>query len=131
MPHRTERGQITIKGPPVELTPNQSLALALAINELATNATKYGALSTDRGRIAISWRVGAPGSDETFRLSWVETGGPNVLPPSRRGFGTRLIERALADDFRGAVKIDYDPGGLRCVLTTTMKNLRIGTSGCN
>ncbi|MCD6074807.1 MAG: hypothetical protein K0Q70_1690, partial [Rhodospirillales bacterium] len=44
---------------------------------------------------------------------------------------TRLIERALADDFRGAVKIDYDPGGLRCVLTTTMKNLRIGTSGCN
>ena len=124
MPHSTGRGQITIKGPPVELSPNQSLSLALAINELATNATKYGALSTESGRIAIIWQIGAPGSDEPFRLSWSESGGPNVLPPTRRGFGTRLIERALADDFRGAVKIDHDPAGVRCVLTTTMKNLR-------
>jgi two-component sensor histidine kinase len=125
MPHRTGRGQISIKGPPVELSPSQSLSLALAINELATNATKYGALSTDGGRITIAWRIGTPGTDEAFHFSWIETGGPNVLPPTRRGFGTRLIEHALADDFRGAVKIDHDPAGLRCVLTTTMKNLHI------
>jgi len=124
-PHRTGHGQITIEGPPVELSPSQSMSLALALNELATNATKYGALSSERGRIAIDWQIGAPGSDEPFQFSWIETGGPTVLPPRRRGFGTRMIERALAGEFRGAVKIDHDPTGLRCMLTTTMRDLRI------
>ena len=125
MPHRTGLGRIVIDGPPVELTPSQALSLALAVNELATNATKYGALSNASGRIGIEWRIGAPNSNEPFSFTWIETGGPFVAPPTRRGFGTRLIEHALADEFRGAVKIEYDPAGLRCALTTTMKNLHI------
>lgn len=129
IPHRTGEGRITITGPPIDLTPSQSLSLALAINELATNAAKYGALSNETGRIAVSWRIGLPGSDELFRFTWMETGGPSVSKPTRRGFGSRLIKTALAGDFRGDVQLDYDPDGLLCELTTHMKNLTLPIIG--
>lgn len=124
-PHRIGCGQISIEGPPLTLAARQSLSLALAINELATNAIKYGALSVDRGRVIVSWQIGAPETEEAFRLLWIEQDGPVVSKPDRRGFGSRLIEHALADDFRGEVRITYDPRGVRCELTTKMNNLRI------
>ena len=121
--HRSGGGQFSIAGPPVDLAAKQSLSLALAINELATNALKYGSLSSEKGRVDISWQIGAPGTDEMFRLVWQERNGPTVSPPERRGFGSRLIEHVLAEDFSGKARIAYDPEGLKFELTTKMKNL--------
>ena len=110
------RGQdrLRIEGPPVRMTPRMALALAMALQELATNAVKYGALSNQTGRIRIAW--GPPSGDAERRLvlSWEESGGPPVAAPTRRGFGTRLIERSLAQDLGAEVAVDYAPGGLVC-----------------
>lgn len=107
-----------LDGPPVGLSSGQSLMLALAMHELATNAVKYGALSVPAGKVRIGWNLDRSGGDAGFRLSWMETGGPAVTIPSRRGFGSRVVEKALAQEFRGEVEIVYDPGGLRCELRT-------------
>jgi two-component sensor histidine kinase len=111
--------QISISGPPLSINPKMALSLALAVNELGTNALKYGALSTPAGAVAIEWAVYANVSDEATGLTWRwrETGGPTVKLPSRRGFGTILIEQVLAADFNGSVWIEYHPAGVECVLT--------------
>ncbi|GAU86742.1 sensor histidine kinase [Bosea sp. BIWAKO-01] len=93
-----------IEGPPVELSSKTALAMALALHELATNATKYGALSQDNGRIDVSWSV--VGGE--FNFEWRESSGP----PTRRGFGSRMIERALAGYFSGTAGINYEPSGV-------------------
>ena len=87
-------GQISVDGPSVDVSPNQALALSLALHELATNAAKYGALSRPEGRVELRWQA----QDGRLSLSWRESGGPPVAPPSRRGFGSRLIENALCRD---------------------------------
>jgi two-component sensor histidine kinase len=117
--------RISMEGPPIDLSARQALSLGLAINELATNAVKYGALSNDCGRVAVSWTVGTPGTNEEFRLVWEEQGGPVVSKPKRSGFGSRLIEQALAGEFNGKVQTVYDPLGLRCELSTSMMNVRV------
>jgi two-component sensor histidine kinase len=91
-----------------------ALALAMALQELATNAVKYGALSNQAGQVRIGW--GAPSGEAGRRLvlTWEESGGPPVAAPTRRGFGTRLIERSLAQDLGAEVAIEFVPGGLRC-----------------
>ncbi|WP_181164540.1 PAS domain-containing sensor histidine kinase [Amaricoccus solimangrovi] len=113
-PFASER--IFIAGPDVALGPKRALSLSLAVNELATNALKYGALSTE-GEVRLTWEraldaTGAP----ALALTWKETGGPPVRAPTRRGFGRRLIERVLAGDFAGEVRIDFAPSGLECRL---------------
>jgi two-component sensor histidine kinase len=123
-PHESGHHQISVDGPSLTLSPKQSLTLALVINELATNAVKYGALSVEKGRVSVAWQIGAADADDTFRLVWAECNGPAVSKPERRGFGSRLIQQGLATDFGGDVRITYDPQGLRCELTTTMTNLR-------
>jgi len=114
--HRTGDRRISISGPEVELQPKPALALALAIHELATNATKYGALS-GKGRVDVIWSNDAEGG---FRFSWTESGGPHVAAPSRRGFGSRLIERVFAADFEGEAGTHYRPGGVVCELIAPM-----------
>jgi two-component sensor histidine kinase len=101
-----------IDGPPVRLKPQAATAMALALHELATNAAKYGALSTPNGRVALVWSVDGEGPERGLRLSWRETGGPPVAAPARTGFGTRLIERGLAGALKGRVSLDYAPQGL-------------------
>lgn len=115
-PFATDR--MTISGEPVSLGPKMALTLALAVNELGTNAVKYGALSNDSGRVDIAWtlRPSAKGEGRELVWSWVERGGPPVSPPSRRGFGRFLIERVLAADFDGTVKLEYAFEGLECTL---------------
>ena len=110
--------QIDIDGPALAITPKMALSLALAVNELATNAVKYGALSVPGGRVKIAWSVTADGAGSglEFKWSWREAGGPPVQPPQRRGFGSVLIERLFAADFNGAVRIDYEPEGVVCML---------------
>ncbi|RIX99528.1 PAS domain-containing protein [Aureimonas flava] len=112
-PHRLAGERITLAGPPVELSAQRALGLSLAIHELATNAAKYGALSNETGRVDMVWN--AAGGAFVFR--WIESGGPAVTPPTRRGFGSKLIERIVASYFDGEGRIDFDPAGIRFTLT--------------
>ncbi|KQT45299.1 histidine kinase [Aureimonas sp. Leaf454] len=112
--HRTKDGErFSWSGPDIRLNAKQSLALALALHELATNAAKYGALSGEEGKVAIRWRI--EGGDEArLVFEWRESGGPRVEEPSSRGFGSRLIQQSLALEFGGEVEIDYRPEGVVC-----------------
>jgi PAS domain S-box-containing protein len=116
-PHGGALDRIEMDGPDVELGPRTALSLAMAFHELATNAAKYGALSNNDGRLSVVW------SEEGRRLvlTWTETGGPKVEPPSRRGFGSRLIERSITHELRGELSVDYAPQGLRCRLSAPLK----------
>jgi light-regulated signal transduction histidine kinase (bacteriophytochrome)/CheY-like chemotaxis protein len=100
-----------IVGPDIVLTSKSALALSLAVHELATNAAKYGALSAPNGRVSIRWHLTDAGGVE---LSWTEAGGPPVVAPTRRGFGSTLIERALAMETNGKATIRYLRGGVIC-----------------
>ncbi len=103
-----------IDGPPVILPPRTAIAMALAFHELATNAAKYGALSNAAGLVDLAWTVhDEPGSPQ-LQLTWRETGGPLVSPPTRKGFGSRLIQRGLAAEFVGEVRMDFQATGLIC-----------------
>lgn len=108
-PHRSGEGRYHIDGPAFTLTAQQGLGLSLAMHELATNAAKYGALSNDRGKVTIDWSVQPSGG---FAFHWIETGGPAVSPPERRGFGSRLVERIVATYFDGAAQLEFPPEGV-------------------
>jgi PAS domain S-box-containing protein len=116
------KGRFVFTGPPVRLSPRMALSLSMALHELATNAVKYGALSTLGGQVAIAWSVTPPpkpatakgGGHPRFVLTWTEIGGPPVSAPTRRGFGSRLIERGLASELSGEAHIDFEPGGVVC-----------------
>jgi len=103
-----------IAGPDLVLTSKSALALSLAVHELATNAGKYGALSAPGGRVSIHWVQTENGG---LDLTWTETGGPRVSAPKRRGFGSMLIERALAMETDGTATLRYLPGGVVCHVT--------------
>jgi len=102
-----------IHGPTMQLAPRAVVSISLALHELATNAAKYGALSVPDGRVAIVWSLEGNGSDR-LRLRWQEAGGPTVTPPTRKGFGSRLIESLLAAELNGEVQVSYEPSGLIC-----------------
>jgi PAS domain S-box-containing protein len=108
--------RLSVTGPDLPLAPKAAVSLAMAVHELATNAVKYGALSTERGRIAIDWSV----DDRRLRWVWRESGGPAVTPPARRGFGSRMIERGLAAELRGEARMDFAPDGLVCALSSPL-----------
>jgi PAS domain S-box-containing protein len=105
-----------LEGPWVRLPPRMALALAMALQELATNAVKYGALSNATGMIRINWKVDNLQSPACLHLQWEESEGPAVVAPTRRGFGTRLIERSLAQDLDGDVQIEFVPAGVVCTV---------------
>jgi two-component sensor histidine kinase len=104
---------VSIDGPDVELAPNDTLSLGLAVHELATNAAKYGALSQPGGNVSVQWEKTA---DELVRVIWQESGGPPVAPKRGRGFGTDLIERVVASELRQPVLLDFAEDGVRCEL---------------
>jgi PAS domain S-box-containing protein len=101
-----------IGGPILRLAPRIALAFALAIHELATNSVKYGSLSVDDGRVIVSWDVVDGSSPDRLWFQWQEVGGPRVSRPTRTGFGSRMIERALAQEIGGTAEIDYRPRGV-------------------
>lgn len=110
--------RVELVGLPIRLPAKTALGLALAVHELGTNAVKYGALSNDTGRVSVRWSLDGVESKNGFTLRWVESGGPPVNPPNRKGFGTRLITSALEAEFRGEARIDYLPQGVRFTLTS-------------
>lgn len=127
-PHRTGDGRIAIDGPTVDLTAKQALSLALALHELATNATKYGALSVPGGTIDVRWDCIPSDDRPILRFGWREKGGPAVSLPSRRGFGSRLIESTLSSDFGGSVEVGYPPEGVVCSFEARLSRLTVQAS---
>ena len=116
-PYRAEDGtRFTVEGPDFALRPKAALALGLAFHELATNAAKYGALSTREGRIRVTWDIPNASAPGALRLKWAETGGPPVTNIAHKGFGSVLIERGLALELDAKVELDFDPGGLVCTV---------------
>ena len=110
--------EVLADGPPVELAPNDALSLGLAIHELATNAAKYGALSVSGGKVAIDWALV---HENLARIEWVESGGPVVSQPEKRGFGTDLIEKIVAHELRHPVELEFRPEGVRCTLLVPVR----------
>ena len=111
-PCDSEGKRLTLDGPDMRVPPKTAVALALAIHELCTNAVKYGALSSASGRVTVRWQV----EGGRLRLAWTEMGGPPVTPPRQRGFGSRMLERALATELGGTVALEFAPSGLCCTI---------------
>ena len=103
-------------GPNLHLPPQTALSIAMALHELGTNAAKYGALSVPEGRVEVRWVA----RDGGLLLTWRERGGPPVAPPTRQGFGSRLIERGLARELGGEVRLAFEPAGVACEITAPL-----------
>jgi PAS domain S-box-containing protein len=114
-PHAAE--QMVLDGPQVQVSPRQALALGMIFHELATNAAKYGALSAPTGRVTVSWR---PHAGRLF-IDWRETGGPAVSAPSRKGFGSILIERLAVGELQGRAAVDFAAEGLECTIEIALE----------
>jgi two-component sensor histidine kinase len=113
-------GKFSIEGPDLAIASGAVIAVAMTLNELCTNATKFGALSVPAGRIGIGWAIE---DDTRLRLTWREKGGPAVHAPTRQSFGTRLIE-TLGKQLSGKVELIYDPNGLVFVLDVPLSSLK-------
>ena len=105
-----------IAGENLRIAPRVVLALAITLHELATNAVKYGALSDEVGTIAIDWTVAPEAAGNRLVLQWRERDGPPVTPPTRKGFGSWVIERGLAHELGGKVTLDYPVDGVTCTI---------------
>jgi two-component sensor histidine kinase len=116
------RDRFEFEGPDIWLSPKQALAIAMGLHELCTNAVKYGALSTDAGHVRISWAVTGLNGARQMRIRWTEIGGPAVTSPSRRGFGSRLVERGLKQDLGGEVRIEFAPAGVNCFIDAPLEH---------
>jgi len=112
LPYRDGReARVRINGPEVMLEPNTAQTIAISLHELATNAAKYGSLSTPNGHVEIAWSRTADGR---LSLRWTESGGPAVRRPSHRGFGTSIMENIIGGQLRGEVRFDWRDQGLTC-----------------
>ena len=111
---RTER--LVITGKNIRLPPNVTLALGIAFHELATNAVKYGAFSNEAGSILLAWTIEPRPEGDRLILCWQEKDGPPVTPPTRKGFGSRVIERGLPHELQGTVSLDYRGDGMVCTI---------------
>lgn len=121
--HRFARtpDRIVLNGKPVGLTERAFGVVALLLHEMMTNAAKYGSLSVPSGKLEISWQIAADGD---CHLSWIETGGPEVVVPSRRGFGSSLIEKTVSHDLGGTIAIDFALEGLQAQIVLPAAHLR-------
>lgn len=108
--------------PNITVAAGMVVPLGMVLNELCTNAVKYGALSNPHGMVSISAAVEEDG--ETLSIRWKESGGPPVVPPSRRSFGTRLIEKGLAGSLKGDVDLEFPPDGVACTMRLSMDALK-------
>ena len=119
--HGSER--VRMSGEEVLLSPKRALALSMAIHELATNASKYGALSAPQGRVSVHWTVTTRADRRWLHLHWSESGGPEVTAPSEQGFGTRLITEGLAFELNGDAAIEYRKSGVSCVINVPLSEV--------
>ena len=111
--------RFVVDGPNLRIGSRPSLSLSLILHELATNATKYGALSVPDGRVSVSWKIVGAANDR-IQLTWKESDGPPVTPPQAEGAGSRLIKAGLAGTTDSKVDLLYEPDGLRCVVSSDL-----------
>ncbi len=111
---REAAGQVTVSGDPIRVNPRTALTFAMIFHELATNAAKYGALSRPQGRLALAWQILPQEAGPDLHMTWRESGGPEVAPPERRGFGTLLVERGVKVELGGSARLDFPRSGVVC-----------------
>ena len=116
--------RVRMFGPPVPLSPRLAVILSMIVHEIATNATKYGALSNETGRVTLDWEVLADAPKPRLRLIWTEVGGPPVTAPVQRGFGSRLIERSARAQLGGEATVDFLPRGVVYTISCTLDEAR-------
>ena len=116
------RNRVVTGGPPVMLTREAGTTLALCLHELATNAIKYGSLSAPEGTVSFEWSLSHTEMVD-LRLCWQEAGGPTIVKPSRKGYGTRYLDAALASLFGAKPLLSFSPGGLRCEIVGPVSRL--------
>ena len=121
-PYRDDSEErVVIEGPPVELPSEVAVPIGMAIHELTTNATKYGALSVSTGRVAIRWTAEPDLEGTRLKLTWTESGGPKVTPPKKQGFGSRLLHRVLTTQLHAHVDMSYERSGLKVSIDAVLK----------
>jgi two-component sensor histidine kinase len=124
-PYRTEHAnRIEVNGPELRVNPRAAVALGMVLNELMTNAAKYGALSQPEGRVRVEWSTAEEDGLPKLRLAWMEIGGPLVHPPVRRGFGSTLIEHSITRELSGTFEKNFAPTGLICTMMLPLERLR-------
>jgi two-component sensor histidine kinase len=114
--------RMRMSGPSVPLSPRLAVVMSMIVHEMATNAAKYGALSNDTGTIALDWQVTMENAGPKLRLVWTEAGGPPVVAPVQRGFGSRLIERSARDQLGGEATVDFLPRGVVYTVTCALES---------
>jgi two-component sensor histidine kinase len=117
-----EDSRFHVSGPTLRLLPRAAVALAMGLHELVTNALKYGSLSVSGGQVDIRWAV-VQATPPRLHMIWSERNGPPVSPPLERGFGTRLIERSLAQDLGGTAQITFAAEGITCVIDSPLDDV--------
>jgi PAS domain S-box-containing protein len=125
--HEDRPGRFHLDGPDLEIGAKPALSLALMLHELATNAAKYGALSEDAGHVAIRWDVREEADEPHLVFSWAEIGGPPVVSPARKGFGSRFIERGLAGQVGGTIALAFPPDGVTCAIAAPLAAFQADT----
>jgi two-component system CheB/CheR fusion protein len=118
---RTNDARVHLQGDELNLPPKHALALSMALHELATNAGKYGSLSVPEGRVSVTWTTRVQDQRPWLQLQWTETGGPAVVPPTRRGFGTRLINEGVPYELDGEVTLEFPPSGVTCTIDVPLE----------
>ena len=113
--------RVRMFGPKVPLSPRLAVVLSMIVHEIATNAAKYGALSSDTGTVALDWEVLDDSDGRKLRMVWTEAGGPRVTAPVQRGFGSRLIERSARDQLGGEATVDFLPHGVVCTVSCALE----------
>ncbi|KRE84654.1 hypothetical protein ASG75_12200 [Rhodanobacter sp. Soil772] len=113
---RVNDARVRLQGNGLNLPPKQALALSMALHELATNAGKYGSLSVPEGQVTVTWATRVKDHRPWLLLQWTETGGPLVEPPTRRGFGSRLIDEGIPYELDGEVSLAFPPDGVTCTI---------------
>ncbi len=116
-------GRFMVQSSRIEVGAAAVLPLAMVLNELCTNAVKYGALSNEKGRVKITATIDETG--DRFRLKWTEIDGPTVQKPTRRSFGTRLIEHSFVSQLQGESQLTFEPSGVVCIFDIPVASLKV------
>lgn len=120
-----DKSRVILEGPDVALVADIAIPIGMAFHELASNSSKYGALSRSQGRLEVRWSVNNLNDERILNLDWLEKGGPEVEKPRRRGFGTTLLERVVAVQCQAKVELNYHPEGLQFTMALPLRDTRL------
>lgn len=121
----SDRSRVVLEGPNVALVADIAIPIGMAFHELASNSSKYGALSRPHGRLEVRWSLSNSGDVRILNLEWLEMGGPKVEPPRRHGFGTTLLEKVVTVQCQAKVELNYRPDGLRFTMALSLRDTRL------